>query len=134
MSIPIFNAKDRALAANTGTMPNLEEAIYDWFQPMTFVVVSKSVDGFQDVEIGTEIDFRGIWQPAGPQTLQMKPEGQRLWKWFDLIAQIGVPLDPDYVVSYLGVQYRVMTKDDYKLNSYIHYTLVEDFTGSGPSV
>lgn len=133
MGIPIQNAKDKLLTQNTGTMPNVSGAIQNWFQPMTFVVVEKAVEGFQNVETPTNIDFLGVWQPMTAQQLSMKPEGQRKWKWFTVHTQPGVPLDPDDVVTYLGTQYRVMQKLDYTLDGYIEYHLIDDYEGSGPA-
>lgn len=133
MAIPIQNAKDKTLTQNTGTMPNLVQALANWFQPMTFTTIVKIVEGFQSVETPTSVDFRGVWQPFTAQQLMMKPEGQRKWKWFTVHAETGLVLEPDEVVSYLGTQYRVKDKIDYTLDGYVEYHLIEDFTGSGPS-
>lgn len=132
MAIPIFNAKDRLLTQNTGTMPDVSGAIQNWFQPMTFTTVVKTVEGFQSIETPTNIDFRGVWQPFSPQQLSMKPEGQRKWKWFTAHSNIGLNLAPDELITYLGTQYRVKDNLDYALDGYFEYHLIEDFTGSGP--
>ena len=133
MSIPIVNAKDRPLSQSTGTMPDVSGALRNWFQPMTFTTIVKTVEGFQNVETPTNIDFRGVWQPTSAQAIAMKPEGQRKWKWFTVHAEPGLDLDPDDVVTYLSTQYRVKEKTDYTLDGYIEYHLVEDFEGSGPA-
>lgn len=130
--MPILNAKDIPLNQNAGTMPDVSGALFDWFQPMTFGVVVKTTQNFQVIETKTDVSFMGVWQPLTDRQLALKPEGQRSWKWFMLHAQPTLVLDTDSVVTYLGVQYRVMSQKDYKLDGYIEYHLVNDYTGAGP--
>jgi hypothetical protein len=133
MSIPIFNAKDRPLNENTGTLPSVSDAMLDYFQPMTFTEVTKKKANFNVVEVATNVCFRGVWQPLTDRKLQMKPEGQRSWKWFWVHADPSLQLNTDDVITYLGVQYRVMADKDYSLYGYMEYHLVNDYTGSGPT-
>lgn len=130
---PIANAANRPLNQNSGTVPDVGDALLDWFQPMVFTTLVKSVDGFQNVETPTDVNFMGVWQPMSMRRLAMKPEGQRSWKWFTVHAQPSLVLEPDEIVTYLGEQYRVMAHKDYKLYGYVEYELVNDFTGSGPA-
>jgi hypothetical protein len=133
VSIPISNASDVSLAANTGTLPNMESTMLDYFQAMTFETVVKTVVGFDVVETPTDVDFQGVWQPLSAQALMMKPEGQRAWKWFQVHAQVGLALQPDEVIKYQGVQYRVMARWDFAIYGYNLYHLVNDYTGAGPT-
>lgn len=134
MTTKIQNGKNTPLNANSGTVPNVSGAMLDWFQPMIFETVVKTVEGFQVVEDGTEISFQGVWQPFTDRQLQMKPEGQRSWSWFWVHADPSLILKNDEVIKYLGVQYRVMAQKDYRLYGYVEYHLVQDFTGAGPEV
>lgn len=130
----IRNAANVPLNLQTqGTMPDVSGALFDWFQQITFTSVSKSVQNFQAVEVGTSFSFEGTWQPFTDRQLVMKPEGERKWKWFLLHSQPNVPLIPDDVITYLGVQYRVKAMKDWSLNGYMEYHLIEDYTGAGPS-
>lgn len=132
MAIPISNAKDTLLNQNSGTLPNMSDALLDWFQKMTFTRIVKNIVNFQVVETPTNTDFQGVWQPSSPQALLMKSEGQRQWKWFTVHADPSLHLDPDEIITYLGTQYRVMNKLDYTEYAYIEYELIQDYTGSGP--
>jgi hypothetical protein len=133
MGVPIFNANSVPLNQNSGTMPDVSGALQNWFQPMQFTQVAKVVNSvFQLSETPTTYAFMGVWQPAQPSNLEIKLQGQRKWKWFTVHASPGIPLSPDDVVNYLGVQYRVMSMNDYTLNGYIEYRLINDYTGSGP--
>ena len=134
MSVPIFNANSILLSQNPGTLPQMNDALFNWYQPMTFTTIVKTVGPTYDVvETPTNVDFLGVWQPFGPEDLKMKPEGQRSWSWFMVHAEPGLVLNTDDVVLYLGIQYRVMAKYNYACYAYMEYHLVLDFTGSGPN-
>lgn len=133
MGIPIFNAADVTLDQNTGTLPNMGDALLNWFQPMTFSVVTKTVSGFDVVETKADVSFQGVWQPLSANQLQLKPEGQRSWQWFRVHASPGLSLINDDVVTYQGIQYRVMAKYDFLIYGFNEYHLVNDYTGSGPA-
>lgn len=113
-------------------MPDVSGAMLDYFQPMTFTLLTKTATGFEAVETGTPINFRGLIQPSTDRKLAMLPEGQRSWTWLELHAETVLQLQTDDVVLYQGVQTRVMTRKDYSLYGYNHYTLVQDWTGAGP--
>lgn len=128
------NAKDTPLNTNSGTVPDVSGAMMNWFQPITFGIVEKTVENYQVVEDMELISFQGVWQPFSSKRLSMKPEGQQAWSWFWLHTEIALPLETDMVVQYLGVQYRVMSLKNFRLYGYYEYELVEDFTGAGPEV
>lgn len=130
----ITNGRDILLSQSTGTVPDMSDALLDWFQPMVFTKILKEVINFQNVETPTDVDFMGVWQPLSAQKLMMKPEGQRSWSWFQVHSSPSLQLNPDEVITYQGVQYRVMARYDYSLYAYLEYHLVMDYTGSGPGV
>jgi hypothetical protein len=127
MSIPIQNAKDRKLNENTGTLPNLGEALLDWFQPMTFILLAKSVANFENLEVQTPIDTMGLWQPYKPQENDIKQEGQRNWTWFRMLTFPGSGLQTDYIIQYLGKPSRIMSVLDYTLEGYQEFKVVQDY-------
>lgn len=129
----IQNGKDTALNAQTGSVPNVSSALKNWFQPMVFSVVTKTVTAFQVEETKVDVNFRGVIQPLTAQRISLKSEGQRAWTWLWLHSDTSLQLSVDDVVTYLGVQTRVMARKDYKIYGYIEYELVQDWTGSGPS-
>lgn len=128
----IPNAKNTPINVHTGTVPDVSGALRDWFQPMVFEPVTKSVEGFQAVEDGDPIAFRGVIQPLTTRQLMLKPEGQRAWTWLNLFADPVLILQVDDVVNYLGVQTRVMARERFQLYGYVRYELVQDWTGAGP--
>ncbi len=134
MPSTILNGKNVPLNTKAGTVPDLSGALLDWFQPMVFGIVTKRTVGFQAVETQEQLSFRGVIQPLKDRELAMKPEGQQAWTWLLLHADPSLNLQVDSVVTYLGTQTRIMSKRDYSLYGYVEYNLVQDWTGSGPTV
>ncbi len=133
MSGTIQNGKDIPVNQRTGSVPDVSGAMQDYFQPMVFSVVNKEFVNSQVVETKTDVNFRGVIQPLKNRDLILKPEGQRSWTWFMLHSDISLELKTDDVITYLGVQTRVMAKKDYKIYGFIYYELVQDWTGAGPA-
>lgn len=129
----IQNGKDTPLNENTGTVPQMADALQSWFQPMVFGIVSKVVINSVVVETKTSVSFQGVWQPFTETQLQLLPRGQRDWTWFMVHSTPELVLQTDMLITYLGTQYRVMKIWPYELYGYRQYDLIEDFTGGGPT-
>ncbi len=125
----IRNASDLRLYQNVGTLPDMTGALLNWFQPMIFSQLVKSVVNFKNVETPTNTYTKGVMQPLSAQQLQMKPEGQRNWIWNMLHCLPDLILKPDDVVTYQRQNYRVMAKRDYSKYGYLEYDLVQDYQG-----
>jgi hypothetical protein len=132
MTATIKNGKDTPINFQTGTVPDVSGALQDYFQPMTFTLVTKVTSAFQVIETGNAISFRGTIQPFTARQLLLKPEGQRAWSWFWLHADPVLTLQVDDVVIWNGKQTRVMARKNYQLYGYVEYELVQDWTGAGP--
>lgn len=132
MTTIIKNGKNTPINVDTGTVPNVNDTMAGWFQPMTFGVVTKQTVNFQEVETVVDFDFQGVIQPLEPRRLQIKPEGQRAWTWFWLHADPQLKLQVDSIVIYMGKQTRVMARKDFTIYGYVEYELVQDWTGAGP--
>jgi hypothetical protein len=130
---PLFNASSVPLDQTPGTLPNMADTVAGWFQLCYFEQVVKTIVNFQVVETTTPLQFQGVITPASPRQLAMRPEGQRKWKWLDVHAWPTLQLSPDDVVVYQGLQYRVWSKLDFTQYGYVKYSLVNDYTGSGPA-
>lgn len=113
---------------DVGTIPNVSGALNDWFQKLTFSVVTKAVVNSVVTETLTTTVSKGVWQPFSPQQLLLKPEGQRAWKWFTVHALPSLILSPDDVFVFKTVRYRVMQKLDWKEYGYVEYHIIQDYT------
>ena len=131
----IFNGSSIPLNKTLkGNLPNVNAALQEWFQPMSFNVVTKVVVNMEVVEEMTEVSFQGVWQPLSKRDLYYKPEGQRAWSWIDLHSDPTLVLTEDDVVVKDGVQYRVKATWRYDEYGYRNYHLVQDSTGVGPTI
>ena len=128
----IQNAASLPLFYRSGTVPDVSGALRDYYQPMFFSKITKTVVDFQVIETTSPISFMGTWQPLSAQHLKMKPEGQRAWKWFLLHAEPTLILQPDDVITWNSIQTRVMARKDYALYGFIEYELVQDYLGVSP--
>jgi len=128
MPAPIFSASSIPLSNGQGNLPNVQGAMLEWFQTLSFVQIVKSIVNFQVVETETTTVFQGVRQPFTAQQLLMKPEGQRLWKWETIHSFPDLQLKPDDRIIFGTLKYRVMQKSDWKEYGYIEYQIIEDFT------
>ena len=123
----IHNAKDVLLSANPGTLPNVGEALMDWFQPLVLSKVKKSVVNGELYEKVTSYPFMGVVQPFTAQNLEMAPSGQRKWKWYTIHCFPSLILEPDDEFKFKGNDYRVMSKSDWTEYGYIEYHVIQDY-------
>ena len=108
-------------------LPNLSNPIRAYMQKLTLVKITKGIDDYENKEIETVINTRGVRQPLPPQELEILQRGQRAWKWECLHLLPNVDLKPDDVVKYKGVKYRVKEKYDCSEYGYIEYLIAQDF-------
>jgi hypothetical protein len=137
MSATIQNAANIPLTYQQGTVPNMIEALTDWFQKMSFTQLVKTVTGYEVIETPTITEFWGVIMPFSPRELKLLPEGQRAWSYYNLYTQFCLTLQVDDVIQVLGynfapIQCRVMARENYSQYSYFRYTLLQDWQGSGP--
>lgn len=125
--IPIRNAADTLLSANPGTLPNVSDALFDWFQPILATQIVKTQVNYQTIEAGVPRRFQGVIQPFSGREIQMKPEGQRSWDWVWLHCFPNITFEPDDQVWIGNRVYRVMKLNDYSKYGYLLYELQSDF-------
>lgn len=126
-TIPIRNAADVPLTANPGTLPNVQGAMLNWFQPIQYIRLTQVVVNFEIYDLTTPYLFQGVLQPFTAQQLQMKPEGQRNWKWFTVHAFPTLELINNEIIWIENTKYRVMEKLDYAKYGYYEYHLCNDY-------
>lgn len=124
---PILNGSSVSLSSNPGTLPNVSDAMANWFQLLTFTKITKQTVNFKLVETRTDFSFYGVKQPFTAQQLEMKPEGQRTWKWFTVHAYPNLVLVPDEVIFFGTQNFRVMQKLDYLEYGYLEYHIAQDY-------
>lgn len=130
---PIPIAGNTKLNENPGTLPQHMDTVSNWFQLLQFDRITKTLVNFQVTETTEPVAFQGVVVTSPNRKLQMTASGQRLWVTKSIFCWPNVPLNPDDVVVYLGVQYRVLEGADYAQYGIQEYFLAQDYTGSGPT-
>lgn len=127
----IANGSNVPIDERTGTIPDVSGALRDWFQPMTFIRVTKSTVGFQLIESESATAFRGLFEPYSGRPLEIRSEGERAWTSTLLHSDPVLPLQVDDRVTIGTIDgpkmYRVMALWDYTNYGFMSYHLLEDY-------
>lgn len=108
-------------------LPNLSGPVKSYMQRLTLVKITKDIVDFEEKEVQTVINTRGVRQPLDPQRLEILNRGQRAWKWECLHVLPNADLKPDDVVIFKGSRYRVKEKYDCSEYGYIEYLIAQTF-------
>ncbi len=112
-------------------MPQMRVAFGAWQRRISLVKrVQEVVEGLV-TNIDTPFVLRGTIQPLSPKSIMLKPEGQRAWEWLQIhcLANDTSILQPNDLILWNTLQYKVMASNDYSLNGFIEYHLVRDYQG-----
>ena len=129
----ITNGKDTPLASSFSTLPNVSEVLPDWFQDLTFDLVVKSVVDYEVVETLTTIHTQGVRQPMSAQSIAIKPEGQRAWRWETIHCLPDVKLKIDDIIIFDGIKYRVAQRWNWAEYGYLEYEICQAYQESEES-
>jgi hypothetical protein len=122
----ITNGNDRMIGDNT-TLPNMGATLEGWFQKIVIGLITKLTVNNRTEETQVLIETLGTIQPLSAEQLEIKPEGQRSWKWYMLHCQPSLSLATDDTAIIKGSRYRVMGRFGYDDYGYVQYELVKDF-------
>lgn len=111
-------------------LPNMSQTIIGWFQPITFVKLSRSVVDYEQVLTETRINTQGVVQPYKPEPLEIQQYGTQSWIWQDMHCLPNVTLKTDEIIVYQNIRYKVLYKKDYTEYGYVEYMLCETFEGA----
>ena len=108
-------------------IPNLQNAVRRFEQTLQVELVKKTIidgDVAESAQIPVPIFFEGTILPMHPRQLEVKPEGERAWKWWTLITDLVITTDTVVKDSH-GTLFRVMSSTDWSDAEYRQYELVE---------
>ena len=109
-------------------MPQMADTLLGWEVPLTLVRVIQSIVDGELVTTESTINFQGVWQPLSSERLELKPEGQRSWEWCWVHARASeLNLETADKVIFKNRRYKVISKKDYGLNSFVEYELCRDY-------
>lgn len=106
-------------------LPNVLQTIRRWSKPVQLDVIKKELSDFDVKETTVVIQtITAVMQPSPAQKIDMKPEGQRSWKWWEIWTESELHLDWILRDS-KGKFYRVMEVYDWSDARFFHYSLAE---------
>ena len=112
-------------------MPQVDDVLVGW--EVTFLVnysYQIKIDG-EFINRSKIAKVKGVLQPLRPEEVELKPEGQRSWTWYQLhVSTEYAQMAPGNVVTINNLNYKVMALKDYSLNGYTEYHLIRDYQGS----
>lgn len=128
----ISNGNTLSIGSIVPNLPNMSTTIEGWFQNIIVALVVKTMVNNRVVETTTDYETRGVLQPQTIQQLEIKPEGQRSWKWYMLHCQPSLSLKTDDEVVIRGEHYRVMGRWGFDEYGFVQYELVQDYVADTP--
>jgi len=116
----------------TSNMPNMSGTLDGWLIAVFLIKTTQTIVDFERVDVETRTKFEATVQPLSARQLQLKPEGLRKFKWFQLHVKSGsFNLDSDDIIEYDGSRYKIMGDFPYELNGFKEYHMIEDFEDNG---
>ena len=132
----LFNANTIPLnRGGASPVVNAESALNGQLEPMTFSVVTKTLNPvtFQVTEHRRNLESAGSIQPLQAREIELKPEGERRWKWLKIYALPDLLLQPKDVIRVPGNElmadepYRIMGSKNWRAKGYMYYEMVADY-------
>jgi hypothetical protein len=108
-------------------LPNLSGAVMAWVQPFSVDRITKTITNYQAVETKTTMTFKGIVAPLKQTDLELKPEGQRQWRWLEIHSTTDLNFALDDQLIWRTVTYRIMAAQNWADYGYYRYELAEAF-------
>ena len=109
-------------------MPQMSAAFAGWKGKLEIISVKESyVDG-DPVESTLKETYNGVIQPLSPRKIDLKPEGQRAWTWYQVhIETKDFIAGTNDKIKINGTEYKIMAKWNYKRNNFVELHVIEGF-------
>lgn len=113
--------------------PNVSGALWGLTSESQFALLKKSIVDHELVEENLVVlRFQGNLQAVRQQTVLTLREGERDWKFWNLLTKTQIP--PDSIISDAkGQQYRVMSLGDWSESGYFSYLINEQPPQGAPA-
>ena len=121
--------KDIKIGFINTALPNMSNTLNGWEVAVIadYVYQERNVDG-EITDLSKEMRIKGVLQPLKAEEVQLKPEGQRSWAWYQLHVKSNYEtLYTEQVVKINNQGYKVMAVKNYDLYGYIEYHLIKDY-------
>lgn len=109
------------------TFPSMGDEFSDWETSSIFKRKVTTIEDYEAKEESTDEEFSGILYPMSAQKIKMKPEGERAWKWMEIISSETLIVG-DNIFTEDGKLYRIMGLIDWMGSAGTNvYELTETF-------
>lgn len=109
-------------------LPNLTNALRGWEVPIIADYIKQEEINGDIVNISEQKRIRGVLQPLKAQEVNLKPEGQRAWSWYELhISPEFKELQVEQYVHINGNKYKIMAVKNYDMYGYLEYHCVRGY-------
>jgi hypothetical protein len=124
---PIIGAGRRNVLSGASTMPNMRSAINGWVKPITMIRIRQRIVEGESQPIKVSIRTTGVIIPM-KESLVLKKEGDRSWKWSELYTTRDLDLETNDLVEISQLRYKVMSRLPYDDFSFRKFELIQNFT------
>lgn len=124
----ITNGRNKSFGQASAGLPDVSPAIMNLFQPVTVgIIKTTQVDGYTQTIVTKKIKTRGV-RIQNPNQLVMSKSGERIWDSVEIYFLNDINLAADDLFLFQGVQYRVVTTEEWTEYGYNRYSVVQDYT------
>lgn len=111
-----------------GGLPDVSIALNGWEIPIhANFITQENIDG-TITNVSKIKRLKGVVQPLRPQDLEIKPEGQRAWAWYQVHINPSYPkLRVEQIITIKGDDYKVKAVNNYIPYGYMEYHVIKDF-------
>ena len=126
MPTGLKNDKNLAASSNMPKVGGASIAIYQ--DKLQLITTTQIMDEGDVVITESRKDFMGAIQPLQATQIELKPEGQRSWRWYQIhCLDSTFNLKENDIVLFLGTKFKIMAKLNYTFSGYVEYHAVEQY-------
>ena len=114
---------------SNSNMPKVGQNSISLFQDkLKLIKITQTMNEGDVQKTETSISFFGAIQPLQGRQLELKPEGSRVWGWWQVHC-LDSPnnMDVNDLIEWQGNRYKIMEKTPYDASGYVEYHVVEKY-------
>ena len=120
--------KDIKINMINGMLPNVSDTLTGWEVDIYAVFVKQSMIDGEIINQDIIKKISGTLQPLKAEEVDLKPEGQRAWQWYDIHVKSVYPvLRVEQKIKVNNTDYKIMAVKDYSLYGYVEYHVVRNY-------
>lgn len=120
--------KDIKINMINGMLPNVSDTLTGWEVDIYAVFVKQSIIDSEIINQDIIKKISGTLQPLKAEEVDLKPEGQRAWQWYDIHVKSVYPvLRVEQKIKVNNIDYKIMAVKDYSLYGYVEYHVVKNY-------